>query len=245
MTGVRAFVFGPKSGRLTVWNGRTGPVADFRIKVDVKAAQRQLSDMAKQIPFAVSVALNDLAFQVMRKENSAMSDIFKNPRPFTQRATQVEKKASKSDLTAVVSIRPAQQKYIEPYEDGGQHSSSWKLGNLLVPVDGPTDRFGQIPRGMLERILNRPDVFKGTVKGITGIWQRPSRGVRRDGRRGTRGKLNKLGTKKTGLTLLYVWRPNTEVNKHLRFVERGKRVVSEQSSAAMSAAIQKAIRTAR
>lgn len=70
MTGVRVFVFGPKSGRLTVWNGRTELMVDFRIKVDVKAAQRQLSDMAKQIPFAASVALNDLAFQVMRKENS-------------------------------------------------------------------------------------------------------------------------------------------------------------------------------
>lgn len=242
MTDVRAFVFGPKSGRLSVRSGRTKPVADFRIKIDVKAVQRQLSDMAKQIPFAASVALNDLAFQVMRKENSAMSDIFKSPRPFTQRATQVEKKASKSDLTAVVSIRPAQQKYLEPYEDGGQHSSGWKLGNLLVPVDGATDRFGQIPKGTLERLLNRPDVFMGTVKGISGIWQRPSRRVRRKGGRGSKGS---QGAKKTALKLLYVWRPNTEVNKHLRFVERGRQVIDEQSSSAMSAAIQKAIRTAR
>lgn len=247
MTGVRAFVFGPKSGWLTVWSGRTGPVADFRIKVDVKAAQKQLSDMAKQIPFAASVALNDLAFQVMRKENSAMSDIFKDPRPFTQRATQVEKKASKSDLTAVVSIRPAQDKYLSPYETGGDHWVGAKGGDgdLLVPVDGKTDAYGQIPRGLIKRLVARHDVFVGTVRGIRGIWQRPPTGNQRSGQRGTKGKLETVGGKRTGLKLLYAFKSNRPVRKRLGFDQVALELVREQGTKALEAAVEKAIRSAR
>lgn len=240
-------MYGQQIGLLTAWIGQTRPVADFRIKVDVKAAQKQLSDMAKQIPFAASVALNDLAFQVMRKENSAMSDIFKDPRPFTQRATQVEKKASKSDLTAVVSIRPAQDKYLSPYETGGDHWVGAKGGDgdLLVPVDGKTDAYGQIPRGLIKRLVARPDVFVGTVRGIRGIWQRPPTGNQRSGQRGTKGKLGIVGGKRAGLKLLYVFKSNRPVRKRLGFDQVAIELVREQGTKALEAAVDKAIRSAR
>ncbi|MFT9016426.1 MAG: hypothetical protein ABF990_11910 [Acetobacter sp.] len=220
-------------------------MADLSIKIDSKAVQKQLSDMSRQIPFALATAVNDLAFKVMRSENQGMVDLFANPRPFTQRATQVEKRASKSDLFAVVSLRPAQERYLLPYEDGGEHATSGNGGRLLVPVDGPVDQYGQIPKGMLARLLARPDVFAGTVKGIAGIWQRPARGTRRDGRRGSKGALQKAHEKKTPLKLLYVWKANTDVTKRLGFVEKARRVVAADGPASIAAAIQKAIRTAR
>ncbi|MFT9046203.1 hypothetical protein [Acetobacter orientalis] len=220
-------------------------MANASIKIDTRAVQKQLSDMAKQIPFATATALNSVAFDVMRKENDSMSEIFDNPRPFTQRATQVEKKASKTDLTAVVSIRPSQEKYLLPYEEGGKHRSDWKLGNLLVPVDGPVDQYGQISKGMLKRVLDRPDVFKGTINGIKGIWQRPARGMQRNGNRGTKGRLQNLGGRKTGLKLLYVWRDNKSVGKSLDFVGRARSTIDALGPKAIDAAIQKAIRTAR
>lgn len=219
-------------------------MADVDIKLDTSEAQRALSDMQKQIPFAQASALNDLAFQIMRGENDAFSKIFEHPRPFTLRATQVEKKATKSDLTAVVSLRPAQERYLQPYETGGEHETPWQQGNLLVPVDGPTDKYGQISKGMLSRVLDRSDVFKGTVRGITGIWQRPVRGARRDGTRGTKGSLNKINGKKTGLKLLYMWRPNVNVHKRLSFAKRGAEIVATQGGKALADAIQKAVRTA-
>lgn len=238
--------YGRPSALPSVPIGQTKPMApSIRIKVDVTAAKRQLSDIAKQIPFATSLALNDLAFKVMRGENAAITDLFKSPRPFTQRATQVEKKASKADLTAIVSLRPAQDRYIQPYEDGGDHATSGNNGRLFVPVDGPVDRYGQIPRGMVAKLLQRPDVFAGTVKGVAGIWQRPVRGMRRDGTRGTKGALQKRGAGKTGLKLLYAWKPNTEVTKRMRFQERAKELVASGLDHAVAEAIQKAIRTAR
>lgn len=220
-------------------------MAKASIKIDTRALQKQLSDMAKQIPFATATALNSIAFDVMRKENESMAEIFDNPRPFTQRATQVEKKASKTDLTAVVSLRSAQEKYLLPYEVGGKHQSDWKLGNLLVPVDGPVDQYGQISKGMLERVLDRPDVFKGTINGIKGIWQRPTRGVQRSGNKGTKGRLQNFGGRKTGLKLLYAWRDNKSVGKSLDFAGRARSTIASISPKALEAAIQKAIRTAR
>ncbi|MCP1216792.1 hypothetical protein NKW53_12020 [Acetobacter orientalis] len=220
-------------------------MANASIKIDTRAIQKQLSDMAKQIPFATATALNSIAFDVMRKENDSMAEIFDNPRPFTQRATQVEKKASKTDLTAVVSLRPAQERYLLPYEEGGQHATSGNAGKLLVPVDGPVDRYGQIPKGMIARLMQRPDVFAGTIKGIEGIWQRPASGNQRNGGKGVKGRLSTLGTKKTGLRLLYAWRENKSVNKSLGFVDRARKIIEASSPQALQAAIQKAIRTAR
>ena len=194
-------------------------MGDFSIKLDTSRIQRELSDMQKQIPYATSVALNSLAFDAMRLENSAMSDIFDHPRPFTTRATQVDK-ATKNDPTAVISLRDQQAKYLTPYETGGDHwvGAMGGAGDLLVPVDGRTDAYGQIPRGLIKQLLARPDVFAGTVRGIRGIWQRPKRGTRRDGTRGSKGAVQSPGAQKTGLKLLYMFRPNKAVDKHLSLI---------------------------
>ncbi|MEG3347581.1 hypothetical protein [Novacetimonas sp. GS1] len=209
-------------------------MGDFSIKLDTSRIQRELSDMQKQIPYATSVAVNSLAFDAMRLENSAMSEIFDHPRPFTTRATQVDK-ATKSDPTAVVSLRDQQAKYLTPYETGGDHWVGARdgAGDLLVPVDGRTDAYGQIPRGLIKRLLARPDVFAGTVRGIRGIWQRSTaRGTRR----------NAAPAK---LKLLYMFRANKAVDKHLDFEQRATEMVQREGPKVIEAAILKTIRTAR
>ncbi len=221
-------------------------MADLSIKLDTRAISRKLADVQRQIPFTVAVAVNDLAFQAMRAENGAISDIFAHPRPFTTRATQV-KKATKANLTAEVSLRDQQAKYLTPYETGGLHAISAKdgAGDLLVPADGKTDAYGQIPRGLIKRLMARPDIFFGTIRGITGIWQRPPRGEQRQGRRGTKGKLNIMSGKQSGLKLLYVFKPNRDVTKHLGFEQRAVELVQRQGTKAIEAAIAKALTTAR
>lgn len=208
-------------------------MGDISIQLDTSRIQRDLSDMQKQIPYATSVAVNSLAFDAMREENSAMSEIFDNPRPFTTRATQVNK-ATKLDPTAVVSLRDQQAKYLTPYETGGDHWVGARdgTGDLLVPVDGRTDAYGQIPRGLIKRLLARPDVFAGTVRGIRGIWQRPTRGSRRNGAPGK-------------MKLLYMFRPNKAVDKHLNFEQRATELVQREGPKAIEAAILKTIRSAR
>jgi hypothetical protein len=57
--------------------------------------------MTKQLPFAISQALNKTAFDMRDAMNGATRQYFKNPVPFTQRAFLVNK-SNKRDLTAKV-----------------------------------------------------------------------------------------------------------------------------------------------
>ncbi|ANA14180.1 hypothetical protein [Acetobacter oryzifermentans] len=218
-------------------------MADIDIKLDTSEAQRALSDMQKQIPFAQASALNDLAFQIMRGENDAFSKIFEHPRPFTLRATQVEKKATKSDLTAVVSLRPAQERYLQPYETGGEHATNGNQGNLFVPVDIKRDPYGQIPRATLKRVMAllsaRTDVYIDKARGL--VWQRLPEPKRK--RRGKAG--SGQGAEKHRRRLLLRFAPNRPVNKRLGFAERGMEIVATRGGQALADAIQRAVRTAR
>ncbi|MBS1014476.1 hypothetical protein ACE4RV_06305 [Acetobacter persici] len=209
------------------------------IKLDITRASASLSDLHKQIPFMAATALNDVAFQVQRAENEAMTDIFHNPRPFTQRATQVEK-ATKSSLEAVVSLRPDQARYLEPYEDGGEHATSGNNTSLLVPVDAKTDQYGQMTKGSVARLTARSDTFVGVgPKGVMGIWQRVKPAAL-----GRKGKRKGVRETKPALKLLVRFVPNQQVHKRLGFRERAAEVVQRDGAGAIARAVQRVLATA-
>ncbi|KAA8387052.1 hypothetical protein FOH24_07085 [Acetobacter tropicalis] len=209
------------------------------IKLDITRASASLSDLQKQIPFMAATAINDVAFQVQRAENEAMGDIFHNPRPFTQRATQVEK-ATKANPRAVVSLRPAQARYLEPYEDGGEHATAGNNSSLLVPVDARTDQYGQMTKGAIARFVSRDDTFVGIgPKGIMGIWQRVKPAAV-----GRKGKRNGIRQAKPALKLLVRFVPNQQVHKRLGFKERAVRIVTLDGGAAIAKAVQRVLATA-
>ena len=213
------------------------------IRVDTTAAVKSLSAVSKQIPFATARAINDVAFQVMRAENAAMTTVFAHPRPFTQRATQVERKATKGQPTAIVSLRPTQERYLDPYEFGGPHALPGSL--LLQPVDAKLDPYGQLPKGAIQRFASDPTVFFGTVRGVTGFWQRPKVGTRRGGDRGTKGAVNKVGAMRTTLKLLLRVGVNRPVTKHLEFEKRAVDVAAAAGPAAVAKAVDHALATLR
>ena len=214
----------------------------MRVTIDVSRAVKQLGAFEKQIPFARAAALNDLAFQAMRAENDAIAKLFAHPRPFTQRATQVEQKATKAVPLAIVSIRTAQDQYLDPYEYGGEHELPGKV--MLEPVDIRVDAFGQLPKGTLARLRQDPTVFVGTVHGINGFWKRGARDVRETRARGKDARALKAAQVRGTLTLLIRILPNRPVGKQLNFEERAFDLVAAQSEKAVTDAIDRALRTA-
>jgi len=68
---------------------------------DLKRATGFSKAVAKQLPFATSVALNDVAFQARQSLNGATNQYFNSPTKFTQSAFLVQK-SKKADLTAIV-----------------------------------------------------------------------------------------------------------------------------------------------
>ena len=212
------------------------------ISANTAPLHRALIGAKKQIPFATATAVNDLAFQVMRAENAAITSLFDHPRPFTQRATQVEQRAKKSHLQAVVSLRPAQAKYLTPYETGGEHSLPGKA--LLVPVDARTDQYGQLPKGAIARMAAMPNVFVGTIHGITGFWQRTAPPKAATGKRAGKGQ-PAAAPIKAGLKLLLRFGTNKPVTKRLNFRARATALVRAKAPAAMKAAAAKALASMR
>lgn len=79
------------------------------IKIDVKvsglnAIKAAIDGKHKQVLYAASRAINDVAKSVAKKENEEIGRIFKGPTPRTAKATKVFKLSRKDDLEAVVGL---------------------------------------------------------------------------------------------------------------------------------------------
>lgn len=134
---------------------------------------RQLTALERtQLPFALSRALNQTAFEVRQGWADEMPRVFDRPTPLTQRAV-VYRKASKRDLAAEIKLRdeafkgtpPA--KYLEAQVMGGTRRRTGKerklasagllpAGHFVVPgSNAPLDAYGNIPLGQVNRILSQ------------------------------------------------------------------------------------------
>jgi hypothetical protein len=143
----------------------------INVKADVRGVQMMLDKARRQaVPQAERIAVNSLAFDVMRGERAATKEVFKNPSPFTQRAFLVQQATSVSEPSARVYTNPQTEKYLDPYEFGGNQVSPGKA--TLDPVDAQVNGYGQLPKGIMQRLEGRKDIYIGTIKGITGVWQR-------------------------------------------------------------------------
>jgi len=218
------------------------------ITMDAAAAKRLISTATRQMPFAASLAINDLAFQVQRAENTGITETFKKPRPFTARSVAVAK-ATKTALSAgaTIYIRPEVAKYLAPYEFGGLHELPGKA--LLKPVDIRLDQYGQLPQATMARLKDRKDIYIGpiTTKAgiISGVWQRVA--VTRSGR-SRRKRVRGSGVYNAtqgALKLLIRFGSAIEVKKRLGFRQRATTLVIHNAAEAFRTALGKALAGAR
>ena len=191
----------------------------------------------KLVPHASRMAINALAFDVMRAERAATKDIFAHPRPFTQRAFMVEQAKSNVDPEAVVHARPEAERYLEPYEFGGTHVLPGTA--LLNPKDIKLDQYGQLPKDIMDKLKGRPDIYIGTIRGIKGVWQRMN--INRAGKTRRKYQRGKAYTPEQGaVQLLIRFGDALQVTKHLNFEARAIAVVGANFMSAFRAALAKA-----
>lgn len=206
---------------------------DISVRANVKEITRTLSALAyKQISFATAQALTALAKEVQADEIKNIASTFKQPKPFTQKSVGVQG-ARKDTLTATVFVRPIAAKYLAPYEDGGNHVMPGTSRAILNPKNIRLDKYGQLPRKVLQRLKARPDVFIGPVKTkagkVNGIWQRiPAK--------------KKLPAH---LKLLIRFGDALAVTKRLNYRSRAKAIVDRRFNAVFGEAISHALATAR
>lgn len=145
----------------------------INIQADLKTAEKFLDKLQhRQIPFATSLALNAAAVKIQRFEKSKIRADLEDPTPQVQKSIRV-KRSSKRDLQAAVFILPAIAKFLKYSIDGGSRAPRGRVE--AVPVNARLNRYGNIPgrrQGKIAKLLQRPDTFVGTIRGVTGIWKR-------------------------------------------------------------------------
>ncbi|MDR0770737.1 MAG: hypothetical protein LBE75_06015 [Burkholderiales bacterium] len=133
---------------------------------------------ARQVPFAMSLALNRTAKRVEEAWKKEINTVFDRPTPFTQRAPIMFQRATKQDLTAGVKLKDwvggkgnAPADYLQPQIHGGGRLAKrfeyalrrigllWP-GEFAVPASGAQlDQYGNLSRGEIARIMSFLQAF--------------------------------------------------------------------------------------
>ena len=230
----------------------------IRVTTNLSEFKRHVSaQVMQQVPFAMSVALTDLARDVAAVEKKNAAAQLDRPREFTTGAIRVIP-ARKGKFVARVVMMDTTARYLEPYEFGGHNVLNSKA--LLKPVGTvkDLDRYGNLPRNLMAKLKGRTDVFIGTVKTkageVAGVWQRASEegakvGVLRKVKGGgTRmGKTGKGLNTSGGLKLLIKFadaHPVDDKNR-LHWFEVAEATVTKNFNRRFGAALARAVATSR
>ena len=144
---------------------------------DAKAFEKKLTNFEKtQMPFAAAKALTDTAKDVQQELSEQLPRWIDRPTPFTQRAFGVVR-ATKNRLQSEVFVKAIQEQYLKYAIEGGTRTPKGTPGGSMK-----LNKYGNVPslRGnkKLKALLSKPNVFRSTIKGIDGIWQRNRGGLK-------------------------------------------------------------------
>lgn len=152
---------------------------------NVEEVMKGLSALQReQLPFAISLAVNDTAEAVANEITRQMPDYLDRPTPFTETTFQYRsgkfrgKRATKRTLTAVIEGGAIQSKYLKFQIEGGTETP--KKRAIAVPTKNATlNRYGNIPNRKAG-LIKKPTQFSAEINGVAGIWERSqSKGVKK------------------------------------------------------------------
>lgn len=175
----------------------------------------------KQLPYATSLALNQVATDAQRRAQRTMRTDLDKPTPFTIRGVRV-RRSSKTRLTAEVYIQEIQASYLKYAVRGGQRRPAKRA--LVVPVKLKLNKYGNIPRKKIQTLLARDDVFVVRDSAKAGIYQRMKSGK---------------------LKMLVAFEPSANYERRWPFFEITIKEAKKRIEPAMRAALFKALSTAK
>ena len=139
------------------------------------SVQQAFSGLASgQIPYALSLSLNNTAFKLLPKSKQHLASTFDRPTPLIKGATRVQK-ATKESLEAVVYIDPKRAPILQTHELGGARGdqtierflkrkgwlpSGWRA---IPSVSIPKDAYGNPKRSEINLIISE------LSSGISGV----------------------------------------------------------------------------
>ena len=216
------------------------------VKSDIKKLTKALSTIQrKQIPFATSKALNATAFDARKSVQTALDVQLDKITPYTKRGVQVEK-STKKNLVAQVGFRSrkfgkgqgsiTQAEYMQRQIAGGTRLPKGQAIPVPVPKNMKPNKFGNIPRGKIDRLLADKDkYFSGVPKGRNsgaGIWQRMP----------ANSKRKKQGGK---IRMVIAYEPKAQYQPRFRFKSVVEKSVKQNFGIRFNSAMKQALASAR
>ncbi len=227
------------------------------IRVDIRGlpeVQRMLRNLAEeQMPYAMMLTLNNAAFAIQKQQKERIPTVFDRPTPLTKGAFRVEK-ATKQKLTSVVYVDPKRAVILKTHEEGGKRgdqrlewflkSKGWLAASWrAVPTDKmPLNSYGNPKAAEVNKIIaGLPTIggVKGDKKRVFVIPAGSQRGGLSPGVYRTLSR-----SKGAAIMKLYHFVSRTEYQKRLGFEESARAEAIRILPGLMSAAIERAIRTA-
>lgn len=154
----------------------------LKIKIEgIEAIKRQLGNMAKQVPFAASKALNETTKRVQQATYDEMRKKFDRPTPYALRSMAITR-STKANLTAIVGLRTdspgkgmAWDKSLgHQFSGGARHWRKFEAAlnrigvlpaNMAAVPPGSTswavtlDAHGNVSRGLIVQLLSYFQAF--------------------------------------------------------------------------------------
>jgi|VirMetMinimDraft_7_1064189.scaffolds.fasta_scaffold41963_3 hypothetical protein len=149
------------------------------VRGDVKEVKKKLTlTQRKQIPFALSNAINEVSFQAQRAEKNALRRYIDRPNPYTVSGIQVwksgYKKGGKNYLNSSIVI-PDSRAYMKNPIEGGV--SKRRSGHSIPINKSLENKYGSLPRNKAKTLTKKKGHFKATINGRAGVWKRDKNGL--------------------------------------------------------------------
>ncbi|QDF14297.1 minor tail protein [Dinoroseobacter phage vB_DshS-R4C] len=199
---------------------------DLDIKHNIAEIERALSDIGRrQLPFAMMLAINKTLQEIQINTVKRLRRALDRPTPFTLRAFAI-RRARKTSLRGSIFAKDIQADYLTYAEEGGTRRPRRRV--LLQPKGARLNKYGNLARGGLPRIIGRANTFVGApFGGAGGVWQRMG------------------GKRNPKLRLLVLFIKRATYRRRLGFRGGAERTALARLPGHLSATIAQAIKTAR
>lgn len=243
----------------------------IRVSFDTTPISRPIRMLyADQLPFATSVALNDVAKLAQTAQRRRIHDVFTiRRRDFADRAVKIQPFATKRRLEVTLKIEPpggAQRADIfSKFEEGGRKTSRLPGGRVAIPEDVRRGKTGVVGRSQRPRALGlqlhgrgpKATVFTGKNRtfmikphaGGGGIFKRTGRASTVvQGRERYTGRFSGRmsgGYARGNVKMLYSFARHAKIDDRLGFEETIHGTVQRMWPTTFGRAWEQAVRTAK
>lgn len=200
------------------------------IHVDSTSINKYLLGLARdEMPFAGARALTWTAQDIQKQVQREMPQRFILRNSFVLKGVRITP-AKKVNLESHVYSK---DDFMALQETGGAKVPKGK--SIAIPTNNVgTNKRNIIPKAQRpRRLLERQGYFKGTVKGVYGLWLRPSNKERRAAYR--EGAV-------AGAKLIFAFRPSAQIDPRFGFEETAKEVAAQRMQRNFEVSIKDALR---